>query len=99
MINRPEEITFPKVVPLRVNAIHRKRKADSNIYLNVLEQIKTLTPTVIDKKGNSIDDYTQKLYKTNIKAVMIMKRFDPPQKDLNFLVSNPHDVMNLLNSR
>ena len=28
----------------------------------------------------------------------VMKRFDPPQQDLNFLVSNPHDVINLLNS-
>ena len=96
LINRPEEIPLPKVVPLRVNATRLNRKADPNIDPSVLEQIETLTPTFLDKKGNPIDDDTKKLYKTNIKAVM--KRFDPPQHDLNFLVSNPHDVINLLNS-
>ena len=58
---------------------------------NVLEQITTLTPMFIciDKKGNPTDDDTKKLYKTKIKAVM--KRFDPQQHTLDFLVSNPHD--------
>jgi len=96
VINRPEEIPLPTVVPLHVNATRLNRKADPNIDPNVLEQIETLTPTFLDKKGNPIDDDTKKLYKTNIKAVM--KRFDPPQHDLNFLVSNPNDVINLLNS-
>ena len=96
IINRPEEIPMPKAGPLRVNATRLNRKADPNIDASVLEQIETLTPTFTDKKGNPIDDDTKKLYKTNIKAVM--KRFDPPQKDLNFLVSNPHNVINLLKS-
>ena len=96
LINRPEEIPLPKAMPLRLNATRLHRKADPNIDPSVLEQIETLTPTVLDRKGNPIDDDTKKLYKTNIKAVM--KRFEPLQHNLNFLVSNPNDVINLLNS-
>ena len=48
---------------------------------------------VIIKKGNPIDDDTKKLYRTNMKA--IMKRFDPPQQDLNFLVPMPQNVINV----
>ena len=83
VINRPEEIPLPKVVPLRVNATRLNRKADPNIDPNVLEQIETLTPMFLDKKGNPIDDDTKKLYKTNIKAVM--KRSDPPNMTSIFL--------------
>ena len=51
VINRPEEIPLPKVVPLRVNSTRLNQKADPNIDSNVLEQIKTLTSMFIDKKA------------------------------------------------
>ena len=58
IINRPEEVQLPKVVPLRVNATRLNQQADPNI-----------DPMFIDKKGNPIDDDTKKLYKTNIKEL------------------------------
>ena len=96
LINRPEEIPLPAVVPLAVNASRLNRKADNNVLPSVLEQMDTLTPTFLDKRGNPLDGGTRKLYKTNMLAVM--KRFDPPQRDLNFLVTNTQDVINMFNT-
>ena len=55
----------------------------------------TLTPTFLDKHGNPLDGGTGKLSRTNMLADM--KRFDPPQHNLNFLVTNTQDVINMLN--
>ena len=47
VINRPEEIPLPTVIPYRLNAARLNRKADPNINSSVLEQMNTLTPTFL----------------------------------------------------
>ena len=95
VINWPEEIPLPKLVPLHLNESRLNRKAHPNTNPSVLDQMDTITPTFHFKNGNPLNFDKKKLYKTNIKAVM--KRIDPPQKTWFFFYSNPHDVINLLN--
>ena len=63
----------------------------------VLTQINTVALILHDSYGNELNKNTPEQYKTHI--FQVMRRFDPPQTNLNFLVQNIESVVKLLNDK